>query len=185
MEGLLRDMRPHGSSRPARPRPAARRRPRQSAPGSGTAARAIAVDHRQHALRQIAEIVGEVAVEPADHGAMRKIAVAAERQLAQQEIAHRIEPVFVDQLLRRDEVAERFRHLLAFDGPPAMGEDAARRFEPGGHQKGRPVDRVKAQNILTDHVKIGGPIRLKTRIFGIRIAERGDVVDRARRATHR
>ena len=67
---------------------------------------------------------------------MRKIAVTAERQLAQHEIAHRIEPVFIDELLRRDEIAQRFGHFLALDGPPAMGEHAARRFEAGGHQKG-------------------------------------------------
>ena len=58
-----------GRTRPSRPRasqqPLDRRR--RSAPGSGTRAAAIAVDHRQHALRQIAEIVGEIAVEPADH----------------------------------------------------------------------------------------------------------------------
>ena len=52
---------------------------------------AIAVDHRQHALRQIAEIIGEIAVDAVDHGAVREIAVAAERQLAQHEIAQRIE----------------------------------------------------------------------------------------------
>src|SRR5580700_10402731 len=43
------------------------------------AATAIAVDHHQHALRKIAEIIGEIAVEPANDGAVRKIAVAAER----------------------------------------------------------------------------------------------------------
>ncbi len=68
---------------------------------------AIAVDHRQHALRQIAEIIGEVAIEAADHRAMREIAVIAERQLAQHEIAQRVEPVSIDEIFWRDEIAER------------------------------------------------------------------------------
>src|SRR5205823_10800048 len=81
---------------------------------------AIAVDHRQDALGQIAVIIREVAIEPADDRAVRKIAVIAERQFAQQEIAHGVEPVSVDERLWRDEVAEGFGHLLALDGPPAM-----------------------------------------------------------------
>ena len=50
-----------------------------------------------------------------------------------------------------------FDIFQAFDGPPAMGEHATRWFQPGGHQKGVPVDCVKAQDILTYHVKIGRP----------------------------
>ena len=88
---------------------------------------------------------------------MREIAVTAERQLAQQEIAQRVEPVALDEIPGGDEVAERFRHFLAFDGPPAMREDALRRLEPGRHQKGVPIDRVKAQDVFTYHVKISGP----------------------------
>src|SRR5579862_2007183 len=75
-----------------------------------------------------------------------------------------------------------------------MGEDAARRRDPGGHQKGVPVDRVKAQNVFTHHVKFGGPEGCKIVTFDLRIAEGGDVVgervepyidDMARVARHR
>ena len=113
---------------------------------------------RQHALRQIAEIVGEIAVDAVDHGAMREIAVIAEGQLAQQEIAHRVERRSARPAASGvDDVAERFRHLLALDGPPAMGEDAPRRRQLGRHQEGRPIDRVEAQDVLADHVQIGRP----------------------------
>ena len=44
---------------------------------------AIAVDHDQHALRQVPEIIGEVTVEATNHRAVREVAVIAERQLAQ------------------------------------------------------------------------------------------------------
>ena len=69
---------------------------------------AIAVDHREDALGQIAVIIREVAIEPPDDRAVREITVIAERQFAQQEIAHRVEPVSVDERLWRDEVAEGF-----------------------------------------------------------------------------
>ena len=41
--------------------------------GRGDFCVAVAVDEAQNALRQIAEIVRQVAVQPADHGAMREI----------------------------------------------------------------------------------------------------------------
>ncbi len=44
------------------PRRAAARRLRRTSPGSGIVAAAVAVDHAQHALRQIAEIIRQVAV---------------------------------------------------------------------------------------------------------------------------
>jgi len=88
---------------------------------------------------------------------VRKVAVAAERQFAQHEVAHRVEAVFADQLVRRDEVAERFRHFLAFDGPPAVRENTARRFNPGSHQKGVPINRMKSKDILTYHMKTSRP----------------------------
>ena len=169
MEGLLVD----DSARTSPSRPCARVEQRlvvgrRSAPGAGTLAAAVLVDHRQHALRQIAEIVGEVAVEPADHGAVREIAVVAERHLAQQEVAHRVEPVGVDQLERLDHVAERLRDLLAFVGPPAMGEDALRRREAGGHQEGRPVDAWKRRMSLPTMCRSAGQKRLNSRRFRYR-----------------
>ncbi len=89
----------------------------------------------------------------------REVAVTAEGQFAQEEIAHGVDAVFLDELRRRDKVTERFRHLLALDRPPAMGEDAPRRRQAGGHQEGRPIDRVEARDILANHVKIGRPKR--------------------------
>lgn len=69
---------------------------------------AVLVDLGQHALRQVAEVVGEVGVHAPDHRLVAEVAVLSERQLAQQEVAHRVEPVAVDQILRRDKVVEDF-----------------------------------------------------------------------------
>ena len=118
----------------------------------------IAVDHGCDALDQVAEIVGEVAVDAVHHGAVREVAVIAERNLAQQEVAHLVEPVALDHVERIDDVADRFRDLLALVGPPSVREDPLGRIDARAHQEGRPVDRVEAQDILAHHVKIARPI---------------------------
>ena len=142
----------------------------------GHLAAAVLGDHRQHALRQIAEVVGQVAVYPAHHGAVREVAVVAERHLAQHEIAHLVEAVALDQPERLDDVAQRLGDFLAAAGPPAMGEDPPRRCDPGGHQEGRPVDRVEAQDVLADHVDVGRPVAAEIGRVGVGIAGRRDVV---------
>src|SRR3546814_4646963 len=82
-----------------------------------------------NALRKIAEIVGQIAVDPGDDRLVAEIAVAAERHLAHEEVTDRIEPVAVDEIVGRDDVAQRFRHLLAPIEKMAVGEYALRRSE--------------------------------------------------------
>ena len=57
----------------------------------------ISVDHRHGAVQQIAQIVGQIEVDPLDETFRRERAVGAERHFPQQEITERIEPVAVDQ----------------------------------------------------------------------------------------
>ena len=118
---------------------------------------AVLGNHRQHALGQIAELVGQVVVHAPDHGLVREVAVIAEGDFAQQEVAHLVETVLLDQLSGHDHVAQGLGDLLALVGPPAVGVDPLGRCDAGGHQKGRPVDGVEAQDILADHVNIGRP----------------------------
>ena len=49
-------------------------------------------DHRQRALRQIAEIIGEVGVDAVDDRLMTIIAVLPERDLAQEKIPELVDP---------------------------------------------------------------------------------------------
>src|SRR5262249_478553 len=51
------------------------------------------------------------------------------------------------------------------------------RHQPRGHQKGRPIDRMKADDVLADDVDVGRPKYRIFAVFHFRIAERGDVVD--------
>ena len=39
-----------------------------------------------------------------------------------------------------------------------MGIDAARQRQAGGHQEGRPVDRMEAHDVLADDMQVGGPV---------------------------
>ena len=144
--------------------------------GLGHPAVAVTLDQREHALHEIAVVVGEVPVHAGDHRAAREVAVVAERHLAQEEIARLVEPVVLDQLQGIDHVAERFRDLLSLVGPPAMGEHAPGRRQAGGEQKGRPVDRMKAQDVFADDVHVGRPERAVVRGVGVGVAERGHVV---------
>jgi len=107
---------------------------------------------------------------------VREVPVIAEGNLAQHEVAHLVETVAADEVVRIDHIAERLRDLLAFVGPPAVREHALRRLQPSAHQKGRPVDGVKAQDVLADHVKIGRPQLRVVRRSDIGIADGGDVV---------
>ncbi len=56
-----------------------------------------------------------------------------------------------------------------------MGEHPPGRGDAGRHQEGRPVDGVEAQDVLADHVQIGGP-EMPARIGLVRKAGSGDVV---------
>ena len=108
-------------------------------------ATAILGDHRQRALREIAEIVGEVCVDALDDAFAAVIAVLAERHFAQQEIAELIDAVIADEDEGIDHVADRLRHLLPAivekavaehalrqcNVPPTSGRQANRRRESG------------------------------------------------------
>jgi hypothetical protein len=118
----------------------------------GHLALAMLGNHRQRALRQIAEAVGEIGIDAGDDRLVRIVAVIAERHLAQEEVAHLVDAVMLGHLERVDDIAERFRHLLAAVEQEAVAEDAFRHGQARRHQEGRPVDGVEADNVLADDV---------------------------------
>ncbi len=136
----------------------------------------LLVDHGQRALRQIAEIVGEVGVDAVDDRLVAVVAVLAERHLAQEEIAELIDAVGVGHRERIDHVADRLRHFLAAVEQEAVREDAARHLDAGRHQERRPIDRVEAHDILADHMQVGRPVALELRAVAVGKSGRGDVV---------
>ena len=161
--------------------------------GSGDRAIAVLGDHRQGALRQIAQIVGQIGVDAGDEGLVGIIAVLAEGHLAQEEVAHLIDAVMVDDGEGIDDVADGLRHLLAPVEQKAVAIDAARQLHARRHQEGRPVDGVKADDVLADDVHIRRPVFHPGRVL-VREAAGGEIVgqgvhpdihDMARRVRHR
>src|SRR3546814_3752307 len=58
----------------------------------------------------------------------------------------------------------------------SMGEDAAWRLQAGRHQEGRPIDGMKAQDILADHMQVGWPVTPEFRAVRIGVADGRDVI---------
>ena len=112
--------------------------------GPGNLAIAVLGDHRQRALRQVAEIVGEVGIDAIDDRLVAVAAVVAEGSFAQEEVAHLIDAIAVHQIERVDHVADRLRHLLPAVVEEAVREDPMRQRDARRHQERRPIDRVES-----------------------------------------
>jgi hypothetical protein len=63
-------------------------------------------DHRGRAAHQVAEVVGEVRVEPPDHRFLAKVRVQAERHLPHHEIADGLVPVLGGESVGADDIAK-------------------------------------------------------------------------------
>ena len=123
----------------------------------GQHAAKLLCDHRQRALREIAEIVGEIGIDARHNGFVIIIAVLPERHLAQEEIPHLIDAVLVGEVEGIDNVADRFRHLLAAVEQEAVRIDAFLHGNAGRHQECRPIHRVEADDVLADDVHVSRP----------------------------
>ena len=111
----------------------------------------------------------------ADDRLVAVIAILAERHLAQEEIAELVHAIGIGERERVDHVADRLRHLLTAIEQESVRENPPRHVDAGRHQKRRPIDRVKAHDVLADHMKIGGPQALEPRLV-IGKADGGDVI---------
>ena len=116
----------------------------------GEAAAEVLEDLRQGALGEIAETVGEIGIGPCYNGFCREAAIVSEADVAQQEIAQRIDAEAIGKLDGIDNVAGRFRHFLAAVEDESVAESLHRQLDVGGHQEGGPVNRVEADDILPD-----------------------------------
>ena len=124
----------------------------------GDLAFAIAADHGQRATGEIAQAVGEVAVVAGEQGVVAEIAVLAEGHVAQQVIAQRVDADGAGDGLGVSDIAFGFAHLLLLEKQPAVGEDTLRQRLLRGHEKGRPVDAMEANDLLADQMELRGPI---------------------------
>ena len=73
----------------------------------------VASDHTDDAIKQVAQLVGQIGVVGADEALQREVAILERRDLAQQVVAQRVGSVGLRQFDGVYDVAERFAHLAA------------------------------------------------------------------------
>jgi hypothetical protein len=85
-------------------------------------------DHGQGAAQQIADPVGQVAVDAGHERGAGKVAVLAERHFPEQEVSKGVGAELVHHFIRIDHVAAALRHLFTVHRPPAVREDGLGRW---------------------------------------------------------
>ncbi len=88
-------------------------------------------DHRQRALREIAEIVCQIRIGAIDDRLMAVVSVLSERHLAQEEIAELVDAISIGHRERVDHVTNRFRHLLPTVKQKTVRENPLRHLDAG------------------------------------------------------
>ena len=136
----------------------------------------VLLAHGDGAAEQIAQVVGQIAVDAGDEGFVGEHAVVAERDLTQQEVADGVHAVAVAQDHRVHHVAHGLGHLAAVHQQPAVAEHALGQGQIQSHQHGGPQDGVEAQDLLAHHVQVGRPELVVVVIFFVAVAQRGDIV---------
>ena len=142
----------------------------------GNLAVGVAFDHGYDAAGEVAEIVREFGIVAFDEQFFRERRVQAEIHGGHQEVAERIDAVFVDHVHGIDDVVERFAHLRVADEPPAVGENRLRHGQPHGMEHGGPEDGMRAEDVLSNQMVGGGPPCLEFRVIR-QITDGGDIVD--------
>lgn len=125
----------------------------------------VSLEHGKGTLDEIAEAVGEFGVVPGLEPGVGPVAVGADIEFPNDIVAEGIDAPFIDDGDRIDDVAGRFAHALAVFLPPAMREDLARERESHRLEHDRPENGVEFDDVLADHMDVGGP-QFKSVRFG-------------------
>ena len=131
-------------------------------------------DHGRDPRDQVAQVVGQVGVVARHDALVGEVAVATERDVAQQVVAQRVDAEVVGQGQGRhvgDLAAaasspagqpgrdHRLAELLPAHEQVAVDEDLRRRLDAGRHAHGGPPDAVELEDVLADQVVRGAPPR--------------------------
>ena len=133
----------------------------------------ILLDHRDRAAGQIAERIRQVTGVPLFEALPREVAVAVERDFAQQYVAECIGAVAVDGFAEVELHAGALGKALTAQLYEPMRPHLLRQRQPRRFQHGRPDHDVKARDVLADDVQIGRPALL---VAGVREAGGREVV---------
>ncbi len=121
---------------------------------------AIAPDHVHGPAQEIPHPVGQLGIIGMEKAFPGKVPVLPEGDRAEQVIAEDIRgvsPAKGGDLFKRDEVAQGLGHLPAFRKPPAVGKYRPGQGQVQSQEQGRPIDRVKPEDVLAQELDVGRP----------------------------
>ena len=136
----------------------------------------VLTHHGGGAADQVAQVVGQVGVDAADEGLVGEVAVGAEGELPQQEVAQGVHPVALGQQIGVHHIALGLAHLAAVQQQPAVAVHLLGQGQAQGHEDGGPDDGVEAHDLLAHKVHVGGPELLKVVVAVVAVAQGVDVV---------
>src|ERR1017187_2981832 len=130
---------------------------RQFVRARGHDAVAIALEHRERAVDQIAEAVREFGLITRAKTGVGPVAVRPDVEFAQDVKTKRVQPPFVDDRNRVNDVASALGDFGAVLLPPAVDENLFRQRQAHRLEHDRPIDRMKFYNVLSDDMNVRRP----------------------------
>ena len=159
--------------------------------GCGDDAVEILLGHRVRAADQVAEVVGKIHIIAQQHVGIGDTTVLIVGHFGKREVTHAIHTEGLGKLVCVDHIAAGLGHLhvlargllslLLCGVEPRMAKHLLGQRNIQCHEEDGPVDGMEAQNILTDHVHVAGPVLaeffalLLEGLIGI-VADGGDIV---------
>ena len=139
----------------------------------------VLVGHGGGAAQQVAEVVGQIHIDAVDQQLIGEVAVRAEREVAQQEVAQRIGAVALGQQVGVNDIALGLGHFAAVQQQPAVAVNVLGQGHIHAHQHGRPDDGMEADDLLADKMDIGRPegLVIAVGVLLIHEAQRRGVVE--------
>ena len=137
----------------------------------------VLIRHRNGAVDEVADGVGEVGVVFGDKGLVGDAAVLGVGHRREEVVADGVDPEEVYEVVGVDDVAFGLAHLVGGEEEPGVAEDLFRQRQVEAHQEDRPVDGVEPEDVLADDVQVGRPelFKLLGRAVGV-VADGGDIV---------
>ncbi len=119
-------------------------------PGLGYDSLPIAADHGYTAVKQVAQVIGQIRINSVNQGSAGEVAVLSKRHLPQEEVPDSIHPKLIGQLQGIYHIAFRFGHLIVLHQEPAVSKYRLRQRQVKGHKNDWPDDCMEPDDLLAD-----------------------------------
>ncbi len=121
---------------------------------------AVAAEHAERAVEQVAEVVRQIGVDALGDGGLGEAGVEAVVHVAHQEVAERVVAVLPHQVERPHHVAQRLAHLPLVVEPVAVHVEVLVDGDAGSLEHDRPEQAVRLEDVLGDEVLDVRPVAL-------------------------